>query len=145
LTNQIIYKKVLYPIHKHFWKRAKKKLSRKITALYSNLKKRSMAMDIKFDITRKELEKMFLDSYGKQCVYCTNILSIRTIACDHIIPMIKGGESTAINLRLVCKTCNTRKGPLDEEDFKRIIKWISRQSEEVKAYLLRKLAKGGKY
>ena len=43
------------------------------------------------------------------------------------------------------KSCNTRKGPLDEKDFEELILWVETLKDETKEYVLRKLAKGGRY
>ena len=67
------------------------------------------------------------------------------MVCDHIVPISKEGDSVLKNLQLICRSCNTRKGPLDEKDFLKVVNWVNRQTLEVKAYLLRKLAKGGRY
>tara|TARA_Y100001963_G_C6710382_1_gene413977 strand:+ start:545 stop:982 length:438 start_codon:yes stop_codon:yes gene_type:complete len=139
------FKRVLEPIHKTFWKRAYKKLLRKISTLKSSLKRRSHEYGVLFDINSRDLKVLFLTHYGKECKYCDKILKLNTIACDHIVPISKDGPSVINNLQLICRTCNTRKGPLDEKDFLDIVKWISMQKEEVSKYVLRKLAKGGRY
>ena len=139
------FKRVLQPVHKTFWKRVYKKLLRKISTLKSSLKRRSHEHGVEFDITSRDLKVLFLSHYGKECRYCDKILRINTIVCDHIVPISKDGPSTIENLQLICKSCNSRKGPLDEKDFLRIVKWVSKQPVEVKNYILRKLAKGGRY
>tara|TARA_E500000318_G_scaffold110682_1_gene126852 strand:- start:885 stop:1322 length:438 start_codon:yes stop_codon:yes gene_type:complete len=139
------FKKVLYPVHKTFWKKAYTKLTRKMSALKSSLKVRSKDNNVKFDISLDEIKKMFIDVYGKECKYCDKKLNIRTIACDHIIPLTKGGESTVKNLQLICRTCNTRKGPLDEQDFELLVQLVSELPEELNKYVMRKLAKGGRF
>ena len=63
-----------------------------------------------------ELRDMFFNSYGKGCRYCDKKMTLRNMVCDHIIPLDKNGNSTVDNLQILCKSCNTRKGPLDEED-----------------------------
>ncbi len=136
---------VLEPVHRTFWKQAYKKLRRKISSLKSSLKKRSETAGVDCNVTVEELELMFYESYGKQCKYCPKVLNIRTIACDHIVPLAKEGPSIVDNLQLICRTCNTRKGPLDESDFMNIMDWVREQPEELCDYLLRKLAKGGRY
>ena len=144
-SNKERFKKVLEPIHRTFWKRVYKKSLRKISSLKSSLKKRSYDYGVLFEITNDQIREMYLSSYGKECRYCDTILKINNIVCDNIVPLSKQGDSKIENLQLICKSCNSRKGPLNEKDFLKIVKWISKQSMEVKIYMLRKLAKGGRY
>jgi 5-methylcytosine-specific restriction endonuclease McrA len=44
---------------------------------------------------------------GHRCVECQATTSL---ALDHIIPYSAGGEDTVENLRVLCKSCNSRKG-----------------------------------
>jgi len=140
-----IFKEVLEPHHRTYWKIAYTKLQRKMQSLKSSLKKRSEDNNVLFKIDMEELRKMFYDSYGKGCKYCDRKMTLRNMVCDHIIPLAKNGDSTIDNLQLICKSCNTRKGPLDEKDFIELIDWVSQLKEETKEYVLRKLAKGGRY
>ena len=143
--NKDDFKKVLEPIHKTYWQKAYKKLASKMSSLKSSLKRRSEQYEVKFDIDAADIRVMFFKAYGKGCKYCDKQLTFRTIACDHIIPLTKGGPSNYKNLQLICKTCNTRKGPLDEKDFTLLIQLISELPEELNLYVMKKLAKGGRY
>ena len=139
------FKKVLVPIHGNYWQRAYKKLLRKISTLKSTLKRRSKDNNILFDIDTPTLKKMIMSVYGDKCKYCNKILTYRNTVCDHIIPVIKGGPSIEQNLQFICKTCNTRKGPLNENDFSLLINLVEELPEELSSYVMRKLAKGGRY
>ena len=44
------FKDVLYPIHKTYWQKAYKKLSAKMSTLYSSLKRRSEDYSVEFNI-----------------------------------------------------------------------------------------------
>ena len=79
----------LEPIHKTFWKQAYKRLSAKMSALKSALKRRSEKAGVKCPITKEQIRRMFYDAYGKGCKYCDKRLDYRSIACDHIVPLIK--------------------------------------------------------
>ncbi len=146
ITNSDFLKK-LQPIHKNHTARVYKKLMTKIYALKQSLKKRSIENNVKFDISIQEIKELFYNAYGKKCIYCNKkILTVKTIVCDHIVPLTKGGQSVKKNLQLICKTCNTRKGPLSEWDFLTILNLVNKlESKEAKEYLLRKLSKGGRY
>ena len=139
------FKEVLEPHHRTYWKIAYTKLQRKMQSLKSSLKKRSEDADVKFDISMEDLREMFFTKYGKSCKYCRRKLTIRNMVCDHIIPLSKSGASVINNLQLICKSCNTRKGPLDEKDFEELMFWVETLKEETRDYVLRKLAKGGRY
>jgi len=145
LLNKDQFKKVLEPVHRTYWQKAYKKLSSKMSSLRSSLKRRSEKYEVEFNISAQEIRELFFDVYGKGCTYCDKQLTFRTIACDHIIPLSKQGVTTKENLQLICRTCNTRKGPLNEEDFVVLIQLISELPEELNSYVMRKLAKGGRY
>jgi 5-methylcytosine-specific restriction endonuclease McrA len=44
---------------------------------------------------------------GGKCVRCG---SNERLEFDHIIPLTEGGSNTERNLRLLCETCNRKKG-----------------------------------
>lgn len=143
--NQTLWETKLRKGHNTFWKQAYKRLMKKLSTLKANLYRRSDQCDVACDITLDELKDMCFKVYNKPCKYCNRTLTYHNIACDHIIPIAKEGPSTLDNLQFICKTCNTRKGPLLEKDYIKLINWISIQTLELKEYLLRKLAKGGKW
>jgi 5-methylcytosine-specific restriction endonuclease McrA len=143
--NKANFKDKLYPHHRTFWEKAYRKLSAKMSTLKSSLKRRSEEYDVAFEIDSQDIRKMFYDIYGENCKYCEKKLTFRTIACDHIIPLSKGGPTNPENLQLICKACNTRKGPLDEEDFNILIQLVQELPAEISMYVMKKLAKGGRY
>lgn len=44
---------------------------------------------------------------GAACVKCGNL---ENLALDHVLPFSKGGPDTIENLRVLCRSCNSRKG-----------------------------------
>ena len=139
------FREVLEPHHRTYWKIAYKKLQRKMQSLKSSLKKRSEDSQVLFMIEMDEIREMFYNSYGDGCKYCNRKMTLKNMVCDHIIPLAKDGDSVIDNLQLICKSCNTRKGPLDEDEFKYLMQWVEHLKDETKEYVLRKLAKGGRY
>jgi len=139
------FREVLEPHHRTYWKIAYKKLQRKMQSLKSSLKKRSEDSQVLFMIEMDEIREMFYNSYGDGCKYCNRKMTLKNMVCDHIIPLAKDGDSVIDNLQLICKSCNTRKGPLDEDEFKYLMQWVEHLKDETKQYVLRKLAKGGRY
>ena len=87
-----------------------------------------------------EVRELLYKSYGKKCRYCNTILLVSNMACDHIHPLSLGGDSTNKNLQMICMRCNTRKGPLTDKEFNKLLKWLGKQTEGLSRYVLRKLS-----
>ena len=43
------------------------------------------------------------------CYYCGQHVGPRELTMDHIVPLVRGGESTKGNLVPACKDCNNKK------------------------------------
>tara|TARA_R110000824_G_scaffold95302_1_gene229244 strand:+ start:3554 stop:4012 length:459 start_codon:yes stop_codon:yes gene_type:complete len=136
-----LYMKKLLPIHKNHSKKIFHRMMKKSSTLKSSLKRRSREYEVEFKVSLTELRQLLYKSYGRTCVYCDQSLVVSNMACDHIIPLSMGGGSIIKNLHIVCGRCNTRKGPLTDEDYRAFLKSISDLPEDVIKYVLRKLAK----
>ena len=44
------------------------------------------------------------------CPLCSNVFTIDQMEGDHIVPWSRGGKTTASNLQMLCKDCNSKKG-----------------------------------
>lgn len=55
----------------------------------------------------QSLRTQVLERDAYRCVICD---SHKELACDHIIPEVKGGATTLDNLQTMCKPCNFSKG-----------------------------------
>jgi len=126
--------------HAHYAKTIFHRLMNKSSSLRSGLKRRSKDYEVECNITLMEVRNMLFVAYGKSCHYCKKKLDITNMVCDHKTPISSGGDSTCANLQMICATCNTRKGPLTDKEFTRLLQWIRRQPQDVAAYILRKLA-----
>jgi 5-methylcytosine-specific restriction endonuclease McrA len=63
---------------------------------------------------REQRERVFMRD-GRACQLCGTDEGEMHI--DHIIPRKSGGDHSLDNLRVLCKTCNLRKGALNEGVF----------------------------
>ena len=142
---EILFSPVLSKIHGNHSKKMFHRLMKKSCTLKSSLKRRSKEYEVLYAIELKEIRNMLLDCYGKKCKYCTTYLDVTNIACDHIIPLSMGGESSPKNLQLICGRCNTRKGPLTDINYELLLTFLSKQDEDLRDYVLRKLAKGNEF
>ncbi len=57
----------------------------------------------------------------KQCVYCGSVSDLST---DHLIPTNRGGDNSADNLVLACKSCNSSRGD------KGIFEWLGLEKKD---------------
>jgi len=54
------------------------------------------------------------------CYYCGHRFAPDELTMDHIIPIIRGGQSTKNNLAAACKECNNKKKhmlPMEWEEY----------------------------
>ncbi len=116
------------------------RLMKKSSSLRSALKKRSKEYEVQFDITLIELRHMILKAYGRKCCYCKDKLLVKNMVCDHKVPLSCGGPSTQDNLEMICKRCNTRKGPLTAKEYRVLVLWLKKQSKHFRDYINRKLS-----
>mgnify|MGYP003134164503 FL=1 len=134
------FRKKLYKHHKHFAKKVFHRLMKKSSTLRTTLKRRSKEYEVEFKISLTEVRELLHKSYGRKCRYCNTILVVSNMACDHIFPLSLGGNSTPKNLQMICMRCNTRKGPLTDKDFTKLLRWLNRQEASLAKYVLRKLS-----
>ena len=57
----------------------------------------------------KTLFNKLLHKYNFKCVHCDE-KEVKKLTIDHIKPVSKGGSDSFINLQILCKSCNSRKG-----------------------------------
>lgn len=63
----------------------------------TEIQRRPIPEEVRHEVWRRDQGK---------CVICG---SNRDLEFDHIIPVVRGGSSTARNIQLLCETCNRRK------------------------------------
>ena len=131
---------ILKSMHGNHAQRIFHRVMKKSSTLRSTLKRRSKEYEVVFNISLPEIRRLLLRAYGNKCKYCRNILDVRTMVCDHMVPLSNGGDSTTSNLEMICKRCNTRKGPLTTKEYQGVVLWLSTQEEWVRGYINRKLA-----
>jgi 5-methylcytosine-specific restriction endonuclease McrA len=131
-------------LKQHHGNRAKgvfHRLMKKSSTLRTSLKRRSREYEVVFNISLKEIRNLIYSEYGRKCKYCKDILKVNNMVCDHCVPISHGGDSTPKNLQMICSRCNTRKGPLTDKAYIKLLAWLKRQNKNTRDYILRKLAR----
>jgi 5-methylcytosine-specific restriction endonuclease McrA len=54
---------------------------------------------------------------GWKCVYCGQVLTLKTATRDHVVPLTKGGADSIDNIAPSCLKCNMRKQTKSVEEF----------------------------
>lgn len=81
---------------------ARELLAKRISIDYKEARRESS------NLLRKEwFRSSVLAAAGFQCRICG---SSEELEIDHIVPVIRGGETEKENLQALCKSCNTKKG-----------------------------------
>lgn len=119
------------------------RVNKRITYLMSNMKARTEKVGKTMIVTKNDIFDLVSAEYGMACKYCQTQLTYKNYVCDHILPLSRGGESEKENLQIICKTCNTQKGPMFEDEYLALIALINTFTKESRIYAKRKLSKAG--
>ncbi len=76
------------------------------------------------------------------CEYCSQEIAPKDYSLDHRLPLARGGKNDYSNLHLVCKSCNSMKGQLTEEEFV-LLRTFLKDKPEMEADITRRLKAGG--
>lgn len=132
----------LKEIHGNHYNNAFEKLNRKVYNTRRRLEERGEAHDKNNEISLDFVRKAMYHQYGKKCRYCSRELSVKNMGFDHIVPLDRNGANRPSNIQVICQRCNTRKGPLNHEEYMSLLMHLMQFPEKARAYVLRKLAKG---
>jgi 5-methylcytosine-specific restriction endonuclease McrA len=73
-------------------------------------------------ITKKLRSKVWnCEATKSSCYCCGDEIEYDSFECGHVVPLISGGETTALNLRKICRECNNDMGRMNLEDYKKLI------------------------
>lgn len=54
-----------------------------------------------------------------RCWYCGQVTPVPMRTVDHVVPRASGGRSSKRNMVMACRDCNTAKGNLSLDEFRR--------------------------
>lgn len=117
----------------------------KIHNAVSANRRRCKDVGLECSLTHASVEQDFLLSYGTLCKYCGTQMTLKNMAYDHIRALARGFGSFPENMQWICKKCNTRKGPLDDEEYRAFIQFIGGLSEMSRSYIFHKMSQRTKY
>ena len=55
--------------------------------------------------------------HGCQCVHCEQSFRFKELTIDHILPLVRGGNSNIDNLQLLCPPCHRKKSNREQAEF----------------------------
>lgn len=76
-------------------------------------RRRALKRGADADLTAEQIADR-IKLQGGCCAYCQKR---KKLTVDHIIPLSRGGQHTARNIQMVCRSCNSRKSAKDPIEF----------------------------
>lgn len=64
----------------------------------------------KTSIRLKNIRKKVINRDGLICCYCGEVLTLKEVTMEHIVPDSKKGTFNTTNLTVSCSTCNNKRG-----------------------------------
>ncbi len=88
-------------------------------------RKHKCATPIQMSISEHMFKKMYrAEATIEQrfrCIYCRQIVTLKTVTAEHVQPVSKGGATDRKNIKGACDLCNGAKGNETEAGFRRIL------------------------
>lgn len=78
-----------------------------------------------------------LTEHGGKCAYCFERLTQRTVTADHFKAKSKGGKDHKANIVPACKPCNSLKGSMSPNEFKKKIKAVTYREHGLAWFMIR--------
>jgi 5-methylcytosine-specific restriction endonuclease McrA len=129
----ILFNQAIEKYHSRCKKLTKKKLYNKLMGAKSRWAKQN-------DCNLEEMEVFIVAGLG-YCPYCLGELDVKNMSLDHKTPIDRGGDKHIDNLIICCLRCNRCKGVLTENEYRKLLQFISTFKEDVvRNYILRKLS-----
>jgi 5-methylcytosine-specific restriction endonuclease McrA len=92
------------------WRRANPE---KVRNRWQRRRARELGAAVVLPVTVEEI----ISRDGMVCYLCGKELGDDALSLDHVIPLRRGGTHTPENLRIACRSCNSRKGSLLLDEF----------------------------
>lgn len=129
-------------VHKRKLDKFADRMLKRASSWKSSLVSRSKKHEVECNVTLEELRQLIYDAYGTTCRYCHKRLDMNTLVIDHIVPISKNGTSNLDNLQVICRTSNSMKGSLDEDNFNILLEWLSSIPEDLSKDISIRLSRG---
>ena len=123
---------------------ANKKFRAAVLRIISNLRNRMKKAG--FDnagYDRDALIAKFAAALGNPCTYCGEKIRVSNMSPDHTMPVSRGGGPW--DIQVVCQRDNRRKGPLTDEEYRRVLAFYRTMSPEAQDYLFMSLSAGAAF
>lgn len=124
-------------------KQASVRLEKRLVNMLASCRTRDKKYDRETHITIGMLRELAKEKIGSLCPYCEVIIDHNNISFDHILPLSRGGESSISNVQFVCRTCNTQKDKMLDNEFLKLKQFILTLSPESQTYVNKKLSMQG--
>jgi hypothetical protein len=123
---------------------ANKKFRVKAMTVTNNLRNRMLKEGFSVaGYDRDRLIGILAAAVSKPCPYCQEKIRVSTMSPDHTMPISRGGNPWEI--QTTCKRCNTRKGILTDEEFRKLLAFCATLAPEAGQYILRMMTAGAAF
>lgn len=114
----------------NFWRKkayGMNSVARRLLAKRRNVSPASLTLaDLPYVCKPQDLAALY-DKQGGRCCYCGIKMTAKTVSCDHMTPLGRGGRHALDNLALCCLDCNYLKLTRTADEFRVFAKEYARR------------------